>query len=1016
MVSSNTSVNNSQVNEVFQAINLDGCTVNVSDDFDAYAVSTNSATANQVTSSSQSTALNNSIAASLSQANTNASGGGLMNFGVQDATNSTNIVMGISNSIANDVFVTSAAYNSSVQSFNCNDSVINAKNLVISLGTSNEFLGEQTTQNSQVSDVTNSLSADMDQSNKNIQTGSIILILLLLGFLVGLLIFVCTIFKEDDTQKNGTSDSPMTTVAMSLKPLFLGAFGALVVLCLYGFNIYPFTDMAQCSLSSSSGGDGCSDCVSDKNFFATSNPNIGWADFSGSSTEHLIESIPGFAKSVEMAGPQRYFYPITKLDQEPPNAASTMSAANQNLVMMAIQSRNLNGGDVSSNFGMNLANRDLFRDTSTGVNWSASFTIHGSDYYNSDTLPEGSTFQAKGSYVMTAGQIISGAMINELSFSRNAGVSPTTPNPSRIYSPIYDSNGNIATPESKNVTLWSLARVALPLPELMYAPGACCSATSPTASYVKIARSYIGDTQSGATGNVYNCCTPSTISVADDEGGLDINMTAVSVVAGEDHCYSASGIYTTATYDHGLFFDGEYSALVCQSSNASAASQGQSATASDVTAASSACGSSSELQPRAFCDCADRTAGGGDSSGGSGNGSSGSSSEPVCSSTDGTDECNASGMAGYCTVDGAHSQAGFTIADISFTDPKLVLAKDNTGEIIRYMNVDSPYAAVGDYARGRGATWAECVNIERALRGRYARFVLCEILGIDTSVAADFREIVKIYNTTEATYQYGAIGDFLDGSSAVSECNGKPVSSNIPGSSSDGATVDASCYCNDIDGSCNAWGSVAYSNACYNTTYPYCANVPNKTNTASGISISDMNLDDIQMPDRHTSSCGNYTTQTACEEGDTSTGAGNLCAWRNPTNAATSGYEKMEKTIIGNTDVRLSYLPGVCSLVYAIKGLPTSVEQQSIDGFGRNGITSDKDHPPTYYGLFGKCNSPAYSSRIKFLWVFIISACIIILMVVVSLIVNRRKLGGRTSIDADSGKKIEVVGEETSNS
>lgn len=286
-VSNSTTVNSNQVNSVESSININNCTIDLAGDFNlrnrANLIQTNT----QIATSLQDANLTNNIQQQMLQEST--SKVGFIGIGFADASNSANSLVQATSKITNDVSQSANQYNNTSNTFDCNRSVIQGKNLNISFNSDSQFLSSQTLGNTQTSRIVNDISQTIDQKATAIVEG-------IGGFLIALLLILAVIIYA--VGKPLDSGAGKIAVSMGLVVLL-----ALVITGMFLRNTPPlFAKKSECIKHSAIGlgsGANISECIDMK-------PN-----------EQIMLEIP----------PTKYIYPILPGDS---------STSGGNLVQMAI--------------------------------------------------------------------------------------------------------------------------------------------------------------------------------------------------------------------------------------------------------------------------------------------------------------------------------------------------------------------------------------------------------------------------------------------------------------------------------------------------------------------------------------------------------------------------------------------------------------------------------------------------------------------------------------------------------
>lgn len=321
-VSNSTTVNTNQVNNVESDINLNNCTITLSGDMNVRSSANLMQANNQIASSMQDANLNNNIQQQMLQEAT--SKVGFLGVGFADASNSANSLVSSTNKITNDVKQSANQYSNTSNTFTCDRSSIDAKNLNISFNSDSQFLSSQTLGNTQTARIVNDISQKVDQKATAVVEG-------IAGFLIALILILAIIIYAIGKPL----DSGAGKVAISIGLIFLLA---LILSIMFLRNTPPlFSKKSECIKHSAIGlgtGTDISECTNLK-------PN----------QQIFLESPP-----------TKYIYPIMPGDQ---------STSGGNLVQMAIAQIS---GQSKSGAGANGGYRaDTYRNLASRISNYASF-------------------------------------------------------------------------------------------------------------------------------------------------------------------------------------------------------------------------------------------------------------------------------------------------------------------------------------------------------------------------------------------------------------------------------------------------------------------------------------------------------------------------------------------------------------------------------------------------------------------------------------------------------------------
>ena len=389
--------------------------------------------------------------------------------------------------------------------------------------------------------------------------------------------------------------------------------------------------------------------------------------------------------------PMRYFFPLTRFDSPSSNSSDPPSARNANLLDMYISKKTeLIGRQSNQGYNRELAVRLIDHSA-----WS---------YLESAT--DSASVQS-GAYKLMPGQIVPLRNVSQLTLSRNAyisGIGNEAGADDTLFGPIYTPDARVAGMSDTSVALWSVARIGMPAPAPMAVPGVCCgdNGSNPYAHGIRIPKAYIIDNQQATSGNQYNCCTPTVLSVVNN-GDFDAETNTLhEIEAFEDFCTSDDADYSPTVADGFFNKNYAYNDLVCNDNSTSPE------IGADATPASSICGTSGTYSARAFCDYTTR--------------SDSASSSSV--------------QEGYLVT--MENMLSGAVAD------SMILAVSNANAVSSWLNCDAPYSTISQYNMQVDGGGSLSVARERRMRAMYLRFIILDQMkdGTDLSVASDFRELV----------------------------------------------------------------------------------------------------------------------------------------------------------------------------------------------------------------------------------------------------------------------------------
>lgn len=160
-VSNSTTADSSQANDLTQTIQTNGCIIKLRGDFDVKASGDLMQTNNQIITAKQNTGVSNSIQQQmLQQAQSTV---GAMGIGYADASNTANSMTSVTTDIQQQMTAAARQYANTSQTFQCNNSTIEANNLNINFSNNADFLSTQTLNNDQTSNIVNNITQTISQ-------------------------------------------------------------------------------------------------------------------------------------------------------------------------------------------------------------------------------------------------------------------------------------------------------------------------------------------------------------------------------------------------------------------------------------------------------------------------------------------------------------------------------------------------------------------------------------------------------------------------------------------------------------------------------------------------------------------------------------------------------------------------------------------------------------------------------------------------------------------------------------
>jgi hypothetical protein len=186
-VTNSTSADQTQVNQISQKVNLDQCKLIATDgDFTTDMVANCRQVSSQISNAKSSTSLDNNVQQKMLQEAT--SKVGTLGIGYASASNSTNQMVNLTNSIKNIIQNVSDQYSDTKQEFNCTNSFIQAKNIKLNFSNTSDFMNTQVLNNDNVTKITNEVLQESDQKATATVEG-IGSLLLIIAICIGIIIW-----------------------------------------------------------------------------------------------------------------------------------------------------------------------------------------------------------------------------------------------------------------------------------------------------------------------------------------------------------------------------------------------------------------------------------------------------------------------------------------------------------------------------------------------------------------------------------------------------------------------------------------------------------------------------------------------------------------------------------------------------------------------------------------------------------------------------------------------------------
>jgi hypothetical protein len=183
-VNESTSANTSQIQNINQVIDIDQCALNIQGNIDITGSAEVNVSNAQIAQAVQNTNLKNNIAQQLQQEALSKVGS--LGLGFADASNNASELSNASNDISQAMSVAAQQYSTTNQKFTCERSTINAANLDINFSTKYDVLSSQTLNQSQVSNIVNTVDQSISQkATATVEglTGLLLMIALIIGVL-----------------------------------------------------------------------------------------------------------------------------------------------------------------------------------------------------------------------------------------------------------------------------------------------------------------------------------------------------------------------------------------------------------------------------------------------------------------------------------------------------------------------------------------------------------------------------------------------------------------------------------------------------------------------------------------------------------------------------------------------------------------------------------------------------------------------------------------------------------------
>jgi hypothetical protein len=221
-VSQETVANTDQINKIQQSAVFSQCDINVGNDFTVHYAATNASKNSQILNAIQDTAITNKIGQELQQLAQ--SKVGFLGIGYAKASNSASTTANATNTVKNIMTAVCNQLNISDQTFICDRSTINAKNLNIDFSSSASFMSDQTLSNKQTTNLANDITQSISQKASATVQGGV-------GFLLLLILLICAVAYCLSEPLESTLDSGAVKIVIAVC-VMIGVFILLIWLYL----------------------------------------------------------------------------------------------------------------------------------------------------------------------------------------------------------------------------------------------------------------------------------------------------------------------------------------------------------------------------------------------------------------------------------------------------------------------------------------------------------------------------------------------------------------------------------------------------------------------------------------------------------------------------------------------------------------------------------------------------------------------------------------------------------------
>jgi len=188
-VQQSTKANSNQINNVNSTVNLSDCTIKLDGNFNVESVADLMVSNSQIAQANQDANLQNNVEqTALQQAKSTV---GALGVGFATASNAAHQLARSTNTIINDMMTSANQFSSTTQSFNCDRSYIEAKNLNISFKSKGDFLSSQTQRQQQTAKIVNDIKQKVDQKAVATVEGlqGLLFLILLIILAIGYVLF-----------------------------------------------------------------------------------------------------------------------------------------------------------------------------------------------------------------------------------------------------------------------------------------------------------------------------------------------------------------------------------------------------------------------------------------------------------------------------------------------------------------------------------------------------------------------------------------------------------------------------------------------------------------------------------------------------------------------------------------------------------------------------------------------------------------------------------------------------------